>query len=218
MSSSELKFDDQGLIAAVAQDRLTGQVRMVAWMNREALDATLRSGFATFFSRSRGKLWTKGESSGNRLVVREVLADCDGDTLLVMVDPEGPSCHTGRQSCFFSVLDAERPAQESAPAEPFLQTLEAIVQNRESSTAAKSYTKSLLEAGPVKVAAKVREEAGELADALEGESDDRVASEGADVLYHLLVGLRSRGLSLRDVVGVLAERMGQSGHEEKAKR
>lgn len=219
MSSSDLqlKFDAQGLITAVAQDRLTGQVRMVAWMNREAVDQTLRTGFATFFSRSRGTLWTKGETSGNRLIVHDVVGDCDGDTLLLRVDPEGPSCHTGRQSCFFAALDIAG-SREVRPAEPFLQELEAIVQQRESSTAAKSYSKSLLEAGPSAVAVKLREEAGELADALESESDERVAGEGADVLFHLLVGLRSRGLSLRDVVSVLAERTGQSGHEEKASR
>ncbi len=234
MSSTELKFDESGLITAVAQDRLTGQVRMVAWMNREALNETLRSGFATFFSRSRGKLWTKGETSGNRLVVHQVVADCDGDTLLVLVDAEGPSCHTGRQSCFFSALEepldltpdsplhspfhSAAVAREIPPAEPFLQALEAIVQDRESSTATKSYTKSLLQAGPGKIAAKVREESQELAEALESESDDRVASEAGDVLFHLLVGLRSRGLSLRDVLGVLAARTAQSGYEEKASR
>ncbi len=218
MSSTELKFDANGLIAAVVQDRLTGQVRMVAWMNREALEETLRSGFATFFSRSRGKLWTKGETSGNRLIVRDVVADCDGDTLLLLVDPQGPSCHTGRQSCFFSALDSAGAAREIPPAEPFLQALEAIVQERESSTVTKSYSKSLLEAGPPKIAAKLREESQELGEALEGESDERVASEAADVLFHMLVGLRSRGLSLRDVVSVLAQRTGQSGHEEKAGR
>src|SRR6186713_2754163 len=111
---NDLKWDDAGLITAVVQDRLTGQVRMVAWMNREALDATLSSGFATFYSRSRRALWRKGETSGHVLRVFEVAVDCDGDTLLVLVDPEGPSCHTGRATCFFRRLDMTQGASESS--------------------------------------------------------------------------------------------------------
>src|SRR5215510_12845403 len=117
-----LAFDEKGLIVTVAQDRLTGQVRMVAWMNREAVERTLETGRATFFSRSRGRLWEKGETSGNALEVREVHADCDGDTLLLLVEPAGPSCHTGRPACFFRRLDASGGSSEQASeAEPFLQ-------------------------------------------------------------------------------------------------
>jgi len=216
------------LIAAVAQDRLTGQVRMVAWMNREALDATLSSGFATFYSRSRGALWRKGESSGHVLRVHEVAADCDGDTLLLLVDPEGPSCHTGRATCFFRRLErgaaampaGAAPEKAAAPqdAGPFLLYLEEEIQKRAQSTAERSYTRSLLDGGVAKISGKITEEAAELNAALAGETDERVASEAADLLYHMLVGLRARGVEWRQVIEVLAGRAGQSGHAEKASR
>jgi phosphoribosyl-ATP pyrophosphohydrolase/phosphoribosyl-AMP cyclohydrolase len=242
-----LTFDDKGLIPAIAQDRLTGQVRMVGFMNREALERTLETGQATFFSRSRQKLWQKGETSGNKLAVRVVLADCDADTLLLLVDPEGPTCHTGRPSCFFrrvtSLAKSSEPATvgqsarraaaanetvsvESVDAAldpvpsagPFLLELEHTLEERKTASAEKSYTKSLLEAGPAKIGEKVEEEAKELRQALIEASDDRVESEAADVLYHLLVGLQSRGIELRRVLGVLAARAGISGHAEKASR
>jgi len=231
----ELKWDESGLITAVAQDRLTGQVRMVAWMNREALGATLASGFATFYSRSRRALWRKGETSGNVLRVHEVAVDCDGDTLLLLVDAEGPSCHTGRETCFFRRLalgdtppsttpPTSPPASTSASsdaaptADPFLLSLEAEIEKRSRSTAERSYTRSLLDGGIAKISAKITEEAAELNAALAGETDERVASEAADVLYHALVGLRARGVPWRRVIEVLAKRAGQSGHAEKASR
>jgi phosphoribosyl-ATP pyrophosphohydrolase/phosphoribosyl-AMP cyclohydrolase len=227
---NDLKWDDAGLITAVVQDRLTGQVRMVAWMNREALDATLSSGFATFYSRSRRALWRKGETSGHVLRVYEVAVDCDGDTLLVLVDPEGPSCHTGRATCFFRRLNAGGAAAASAPpppsanvpegstSDPFLLSLEAELEKRARSTAERSYTRSLLDAGLPKISAKITEEAAELNAALAGETEERVASEAADVLYHVMVGLRARGVAWRRVIEVLAKRAGQSGHAEKASR
>ena len=214
-----MKFDEHGLVAAVAQDRLTGQVRMVAWMNREALERTLSTGRATFYSRSRGRLWEKGETSGHRLDVREVYADCDGDTLLLLVDPVGPSCHTGRPACFFRRVDSEGGVVDAeAEAEPFLQALERVIQARQSSTSEKSYTRSLLDGGPERIGAKLREEAAELAEAVASESPERVASEAADVLYHLMVGLRLRGVAVRDVLAALAARAGTGGHAEKAAR
>jgi phosphoribosyl-AMP cyclohydrolase / phosphoribosyl-ATP pyrophosphohydrolase len=224
---NDLKWDDAGLITAVAQDRLTGQVRMVAWMNREALDATLASGYATFYSRSRRALWKKGETSGHVLRVHEVAVDCDGDTLLLLVDPEGPSCHTGRDTCFFRRLEpASAGAGAPTPpapadgdlASPFLLSLEAELEKRSRSTGERSYTRSLLDAGIAKISAKITEESAELNAALAGETDDRVASEAADVVYHLLVGLRARGIAWRRVIEVLAKRAGQSGHAEKASR
>jgi phosphoribosyl-AMP cyclohydrolase / phosphoribosyl-ATP pyrophosphohydrolase len=222
----DLKWDDAGLITAVVQDRLTGQVRMVAWMNREALDATLSSGFATFYSRSRRALWRKGETSGHVLRVHEIAVDCDADTLLVQVDPEGPSCHTGRATCFFRKLAPaaaapDAPAEEAGVADladPFLLSLEAELEKRSRSTAQRSYTRSLLDGGVPKISAKMSEEAAEFNAALAGESDDRVASEAADVVYHLMVGLRARGVALRRVIEVLAKRAGQSGLAEKASR
>lgn len=186
---------------------------MVAWANAAALEATRVTGRATFFSRSRNELWEKGKTSGNAMQVARVLVDCDADTLLYEVDPEGPSCHTGAESCFFADLDG-------APADrgPTLVRLEAVLEARRASTAEKSYTKSLYERGAGAIAAKVREEADELGRALEGESDERVASEAADVLFHVMVGLAARGLSVRAVLAVLAGRFGMGGHEEKRAR
>ena len=194
---------------------------MVAHANAEAVGRTLATGKATFWSRSRGELWVKGETSGNTLRVHEVWADCDGDALVYLVDPAGPSCHTGAESCFFRRLDGAEGSEgegQGGRALPVLAALDATLEARKASSAEKSYTRSLLDAGPPKIARKVREEGGELADALESESDERVVSESADVLYHLMVGLVARGLSLADVESELARRFGMSGLEEKASR
>lgn len=214
-----LKFDERGLIVAIAQDHLSGEVRMVAWMNREALSETERTGYATFYSRSRERLWVKGETSGHRLKVHSITADCDGDTLLLGVSPEGPSCHTGARNCFFNpVVRSAAVESKNAPVAPVLTSLEDIIRARQSSTGDKSYTKSLLDGGAERVGGKIREEAGELADALASESDERVASEAADLLFHLLVGLRHRDVDWTQVIEVLSARMGVSGHVEKAQR
>jgi phosphoribosyl-ATP pyrophosphohydrolase/phosphoribosyl-AMP cyclohydrolase len=212
-----MQYDERGLVPAVVQDGLTGEVRMVAWMSREALSATEASGKATFYSRSRQKLWVKGESSGNTLHVRQLLADCDLDTLLVDVDPAGPSCHTGQPTCFF-----REPTEKGDPIPgggvPVLVRLERTIEARVTSHADQSYTRSLLDRGSAVIADKIREEADELGRALVDESDERVASEAADVLFHVLVGLRSRNLALRAVLGELERRMGTSGIEEKRAR
>lgn len=215
---SDWKFDDRGLLPAIVQDRLTGEIRMCAYVNREAIARTIETGHATFFSRSRGALWEKGETSGNTLDVRELYADCDADTLLMLVDPAGPSCHTGEVNCFFRKVDGGTIVDEKTPAAPFLERLEREIASRRASTSEKSYTKSLLDAGPGKIGDKVREEADEFARAIAGESDERVASEAADVVYHLMVGLAARGVPFRAVVDVLARRAGTSGHTEKAAR
>jgi phosphoribosyl-ATP pyrophosphohydrolase/phosphoribosyl-AMP cyclohydrolase len=214
----DLKFDERGLMPAVVQDWLTGQVRMCAFVNREAIARTVASGRATFFSRSRNAIWEKGETSGNTLHVRALYVDCDADTLLILADPAGNSCHTGQPSCFFRRLDGERIVDETVPAVAFLNRLEAEIENRRASVSQKSYTKSLLEGGAGKIGDKVREEADEFARAIVSETGDRVASEAADVVYHLMVGLASRGVSWRDVIDVLAKRAGTSGHAEKAAR
>lgn len=214
-----LHFGPSGLLPAIAQDRLTGQIRMVAWMNREALLRTLETGTATFFSRSRGQLWEKGETSGHRLRVREIVTDCDADTLLLLCDPEGPSCHTGRPGCFFRRLEDNGSLRdEELDVGPFLERLAREIEGRRTQSSSRSYTKSLLDGGPAGVGEKIREEAGEFAEALAVESDDRVVSEAADLVYHLLVGLASRRLPLRRVLAELARRFGTSGHAEKAAR
>ncbi|MEM7139382.1 MAG: bifunctional phosphoribosyl-AMP cyclohydrolase/phosphoribosyl-ATP diphosphatase HisIE [Myxococcota bacterium] len=220
MEFESIAWDDRGLVATVAQDAETGQVRMLAYANREALERTLATREAHFFSRSRQSLWKKGESSGNTMAVREVWLDCDGDTVLYLVDPAGPSCHTGAEACFFRRLEDDGTVTETpaAPASPTLLRLERTLRERRQSSAGKSYTKALLAAGPPKIGAKIREEAAELAQAIEAESDDRVSSEAGDVLYHLLVGLVARDLPMRTLLSTLSKRFGQSGHAEKASR
>jgi phosphoribosyl-ATP pyrophosphohydrolase/phosphoribosyl-AMP cyclohydrolase len=218
MSQLPLTFDEHGRLPVVVQDHLTGEVRMVAFATLEAVRATLQTGRATFWSRSRGELWEKGRTSGNAIQVKRVLVDCDSDCLIYSAEPRGPSCHTGAPSCFFQVLDQGELKQRSEQPQTILATIEAILEARKQSTGTKSYTKSLYDGGAPVIGAKLREEAGELAQALASESDERVVNEAADVLYHMMVGLRWRAIPLRDVLAALDARMGTSGHEEKAKR
>jgi phosphoribosyl-ATP pyrophosphohydrolase/phosphoribosyl-AMP cyclohydrolase len=218
MAADRLTFDANGLIAAVAQDALTGQVRMVGYMNREAFEITLREGRAVFYSRSRKTIWRKGESSGNELKVSDVFVDCDTDTILLLVHPAGPTCHTGAATCFYRRVIDGVLVDERFDATPEMTRLEVELASRKDATAGKSYTRSLLDAGAPKIGEKLREEADELARALEGESDERVASEAADVMYHLMVGLLHRGIAWRAVLAELARRSGVSGLVEKASR
>ena len=219
MKLSELKWDAAGLVTVVVQDQLSGEIRMLAHANLEALQATLKTGDAHFFSRSRGQLWRKGESSGNTIAVSEVWTDCDADAVLYLAAPAGPSCHTGRETCFFrSVTEAGVSDEEHAHGRPTLLALEAALMARANSTADKSYTKSLLTKGAGKIGEKIREEADEVSVAIAEEPDENVAKEAADVLYHLMVGLLLRKIPFRRVQGVLASRFGVSGHVEKASR
>ena len=215
----ELQFDAAGLVTVVAQDRRTGEIRMLAHANAEAVRATLDPGVAHFFSRSRNTLWKKGESSGHTLAVSEVWADCDSDALVYLVEPAGPSCHTGRRTCFFRRIEGSgQTRDEEGFAAPALVALGRTLEARTRESSDKSYTKSLLDRGAPKIGAKLREEAGELADAIASEADARVVSEAADVVYHLLVGLLHRGLDFAAVEQELLRRFGRSGHEEKASR
>ena len=226
MDISALKWDAAGLVTVVVQDRMTGAVRMVAHANEAALSATLSTREAHFYSRSRQALWRKGESSGNVIRVAEIWLDCDADAVLYLADPVGPSCHTGAESCFFTRVDARGTATDAAssptggaaPASPQLARLWAELEARRSAVGTKSYTRSLLDAGTTQIGAKVREEADELARALDGESNERVVAECADLVYHALVGLLARGVTLRDVEVELARRSGVSGLDEKAAR
>jgi phosphoribosyl-ATP pyrophosphohydrolase/phosphoribosyl-AMP cyclohydrolase len=218
MADLPIVFDKRGLVPVVVQDFLTGEVRMLAHATAEAVRATLESGRATFWSRSRGELWEKGRTSGHALNVKRVLLDCDSDALLYSAEPLGPTCHTGAPSCFFQVLTPEGISQKSEEPQTILATVEAILDARKESSGESSYTKSLYDGGAAAIGAKLREEADELARALDSESDERVVSESADVLYHLLVGLRWRALPLKDVLAVLQARLGTSGHAEKARR
>jgi phosphoribosyl-ATP pyrophosphohydrolase/phosphoribosyl-AMP cyclohydrolase len=193
--TGELAWDRQGgLLPVVVQDADTLRVLMLAYMSPEALDATLRSGRVTFFSRSRGRLWTKGESSGHWLDLVAMEPDCDGDALLVRARPHGPTCHLQRCSCF-----------ATAPADR-LSGLDALVAERALLRPPGSYTTRLLDAGVRTIAQKVGEEGVEAALAGVAEDDAALCGEAADLLYHLIVLLRARGLALGDVLAVLAAR------------
>lgn len=204
----EVVYGKEGLAPAVVQDRRNGQVLMVAYMSPEALRRTLSEGRAWYWSRSRQRLWRKGEESGHTQTVREVRLDCDGDALLLLVDQEGPACHTGRRSCFFRDA-AGRELADPAFARDVLEELEEVVRSRRRSAPAGSYTAVLFASGRAAVGAKVREEAEELARAALDESDRRVVEEAADLLYHTLVLLADRDLSLDDVRRELARRRGR---------
>jgi phosphoribosyl-ATP pyrophosphohydrolase/phosphoribosyl-AMP cyclohydrolase len=218
MSTLPITFDENGLVPVIVQDHLTGEIRMFAFATSQAVRMTQESGLATFWSRSRGELWQKGRTSGNEIRVDRVFVDCDADCLLYSGDPRGNSCHTGAENCFFQELRGDTLEQASGRPQTLLATLEAMLEARKSSTGAASYTKSLYDKGPAAIAAKIREEGGELSVAIEKESDERVVSEAADVVYHVLVGLRSRGIAFRRVLAELARRLGTSGHAEKASR
>jgi phosphoribosyl-ATP pyrophosphohydrolase/phosphoribosyl-AMP cyclohydrolase len=221
MAQLPLTFDSHGLVPVIVQDHLTGEVRMFAFATAEAIQSTRETGRATFWSRSRGELWEKGLTSGNPIRVLRVLVDCDADCVIYSSEPHGNSCHTGKPSCFFQVLDGEGGEtleQATEPPQTILATLESVLEARKLSTGKASYTKSLYDAGAPRIGAKLREEAGEAAQAFEAESDERVVSEAADVLFHLLVGLRWRSIPVRRVFAELARRLGTSGHEEKASR
>ena len=189
------------LIPAIVQDAFDGRVLMQGFMSREALELTLATGKVTFWSRSRAQLWTKGETSGNALELVDVTPDCDYDCLLVRARPTGPVCHLGKASCF----DQSNPV---GPGLAFLAQLENVIAQRDSERPAGSYTTRLLEAGVRRIAQKVGEEAVETALAASSGDDDEVLNEASDLIYHLLVLLRSRGLDLAGLVGVLRSRHG----------
>ena len=198
LDPSQIDFDKGGgLIAAVVQDAATLQVLMLAYMDRAALDETLSSGEATFVSRSRGGRWRKGETSGDRLKVVSVTPDCDGDAVLVRVDPVGNACHLNRVSCF---------GDEDAPGLGRLARLEQTIIARAGADPSESWTAKLLASGPKRIAQKVGEEGVETALAGAAGDEAELASEAADLVYHLLVLLKARGLSLQDVLDVLESR------------
>lgn len=205
MSAFELDqvdFDKGGgLICAVVQDWRTLQVLMVAWMDRAALEETLQSGEATFYSRSRQARWRKGETSGNRLSVKDVTLDCDGDAVLVSAEPMGPACHLGTTSCF---------GDATAPGLGRLGALERTIDARANASPDESWTAKLLARGVKRIAQKVGEEGVETALAAAAGDDAEVCEEAADLLFHLAVLLKARGLSYADVMGVLAKRAEKS--------
>jgi len=218
MSQLPLTFDARGLSPVVVQDHLTGEIRMVAFATSEAVRNTMRTGRATFWSRSRGELWEKGRMSGNDIRVLRVLVDCDADCVVYSSEPHGNSCHTGAESCFFQALDGDTLGQSNQQPQTLFAVLESVLEARKTSTGTASYTKTLYDGGATAIGAKVREEADEFGRALATETDERVVSEAADVVYHMLVGLRSRAIPWRRVLAELGRRLGTSGHSEKAGR
>jgi phosphoribosyl-ATP pyrophosphohydrolase/phosphoribosyl-AMP cyclohydrolase len=197
----EIAFDEHGLVPVVVQDHRTGEVLTLAYANAEAVARTRETGELHLWSRSRQELWRKGATSGNTQAVRALRVDCDGDALLALVEPAGPACHTGERTCFFNG-DLEPPAPHEV-----LPALERTLAARQAERPEGSYTVALLD-DPAQIGEKVEEEAEEVARAAREESDERVDEEAADVLYHLMVLLRSRGRTLADVERVLDGRRG----------
>jgi phosphoribosyl-AMP cyclohydrolase / phosphoribosyl-ATP pyrophosphohydrolase len=212
--AAKVRFDERGLVPCVMQDARSGEVLTVAYMNEESLLLTLESREIHLYSRSRREIWHKGATSGNVQRVRQIRYDCDGDALVALVDPAGPACHTGERSCFYRDLEGaadpgvDAPGLQGEPAPlPYesLATLERTLVARQRKEPAGSYTVELLR-DPKLAGEKVREEAAEVVKAVNSESEERVAEEGADVVYHLAVLLLSRGVSMAEVLHILNAR------------
>ncbi|MDD4159746.1 MAG: bifunctional phosphoribosyl-AMP cyclohydrolase/phosphoribosyl-ATP diphosphatase HisIE [Synergistaceae bacterium] len=199
---SLIKFNEKGLVSVVVQDSASAEVLMAAWANKESLELTAASGNLTLWSRSRKSIWKKGETSGNVMKVLELRIDCDGDTLLAIVEPAGPACHTGRQTCFYRSLWGKENSTEAT----FLGRLWRYLNKRKSESPEESYTARLLAKGPSRVAQKVGEEGVETAIAAATGDRDAFRYEAADLLYHLLVACISSGVTLNDVLDELMSR------------
>ncbi len=219
-----IKFDDKGLVPAIAQDYVTNDVLMLAYMNEEALKKTLTTGKVHYYSRSRKLLWLKGETSGHFQYVKSIFYDCDADAILVKVEQIGVACHTGHRSCFFSefvdgnVIDIEKQPKTVPQDSKILDAVYNIILQRKYNPPEKSYVHSLLKKGVEAINEKIMEEAGEVAEAGRDKQDKDVIYESADLIFHLLVLLGYRGLETEDVYKELARRFGVSGIDEKASR
>lgn len=246
LSIQKLKFNEQGLIPAIIQDAATGEVLMLAWMNEESLRLTVDSGDTWFWSRSRQELWHKGATSGNTQQVVEIALDCDSDTLIVKVNPQGPACHTGARTCFYSGLNREAPPEAargtgdlsrpvvgnliSLPTAPqiekpdtqlavvdlaamelgiLLQDLYRLIQERRETRPENSYTSYLFNQGLDKILKKIGEEATETVIAAKNEGTKELTAEITDLIFHLLVLMVERGVSLRDIIAELGKRAGK---------
>jgi phosphoribosyl-ATP pyrophosphohydrolase/phosphoribosyl-AMP cyclohydrolase len=206
-----INFDDNGLVPCVMQDWRSGEVLTLAYMNEEALKLTVESGEVHFYSRSRDEIWHKGETSGNIMRVRQLRYDCDGDAIVALVEPAGPACHTGERSCFYRDLSGTAATAVDAPPAPgeplpatheALATLERTLLERRRERPDGSYTVELLD-DPALAAAKVSEEAAEVVKAVQAESEERIAEEAADVLYHLATLMLTRDVSIAEALHVL---------------
>ncbi len=214
----EVRFSDAGLVPAIAQDAATGDVLMLAWMDGEALQKTLDTGLAHYHSRTRERLWKKGEESGHLQHIRAVFYDCDGDTLLLHVEQEGVACHTGRWSCFFRGSQAADGKARAPQGPRVLDALFEVVRARKGADPKESYTAGLFAKGLPAILAKIEEESGELVEAGAKKNKTEVVRELSDVLFHSLVLLAERGADVSEVYAELSRRFGTSGHEEKKSR
>ena len=217
----QIDWSSHELLPAIAQDATTGDVLMLAYMNKEAYELTLATGFAHYFSRSKQRIWKKGEESGHTQKVKDLLIDCDADTILMKVEQEGVACHTGRKSCFFtSVTQGKEILAQEVNVEDKYSVVDVLyhtILERKSDNSKKSWTKKLLNDKEL-LLSKIREEADEVCVAINEESDEQVIYESADLLYHTLVGLGYRNVSPDRVKQELARRFGMSGIEEKESR
>lgn len=209
-----INFDDDGLVPAIAQDVRTGQVRMLGYMNEEAVRATIETGTLHFYSRSRQTLWKKGETSGNVHHVVDVRHDCDGDTLLIQVIPDGPTCHTGSDTCFDDGF-VHQIAGWSGAYQDVLASLAKVIADRHENPPEGSYTSYLFREGLDKIDKKIGEESAEVIIASKNDDDHAVAMESADLIYHLLVMLEARNVPVDAVLDELRKRRG-SGHSSPA--
>jgi len=220
MDLSHLKFDKQGLIPAVIQDWRDGSLLMLAYMNQESIQLTLEKKSVHFWSRWRNRIWEKGETSGNKLILKDIFVDCDGDTILVKAEPLGPTCHTNEKTCFFMRLHEDGSVDGIKTADGFgggiLDKLYQTIQDRKAHPSAESYTSTLLTGGVDKVLKKVVEEAGEVALAAKGGKKDEIIYETADLLFHTLVALGYHDIKPEEVYQELAKRFGTSGLKAKA--
>ena len=207
---NKVKFNDKGLIPAVLQDCESGEVLMVAYMNETALKKSLQTEKAYFWSRSRQKLWLKGETSGNYQLIEEIKIDCDSDTLLIKVKPQGPACHTGHKSCFYRVIEGneirEKESESFNDKTQFLQTLTDIIYSRKENLPEDSYTSYLFTEGIDKICKKIGEEATEVVIAAKNEVEDEIIYESADLIYHLLVILTLYDITPGKVIAELEQR------------
>ncbi|OQY17805.1 MAG: bifunctional phosphoribosyl-AMP cyclohydrolase/phosphoribosyl-ATP pyrophosphatase [Desulfobacteraceae bacterium 4572_35.1] len=223
----QLKFDKDGLLPCIAQDAENGEVLMLAYMNAESVQNTLKTGKVHYYSRSRAKQWMKGESSGNVQLVREIRYDCDGDTLLIKVEQKGSACHTGRRSCFFSRVDGNEINIDSEPdtataaaygEQDILDAVYHVIQDRRRNPSEKSYVHSLFTKGLDKILSKIGEEATETAVAGKGGITDEIVYEVADLFFHTLILLGYYDLPPERIYAELRRRFGMSGIEEKESR
>ena len=211
-----------GLVPVITQDNTTSEVLMLAYMNKEALELTVRTNFAHYFSRSKQRLWKKGESSGHTQAVKSIMMDCDNDTILLKIDQEGVACHTGRKSCFFTDIQTGNKISDvkidTTSAYGVIDTLYHTIQERKLEASDKSYTASLLNGKQNSMLKKIVEEAGEFTFAVKDDDTEEIIYEGADLMYHCLVALASKNISPDRIKQELSRRFGLSGIEEKNSR